>query len=361
MKGSFKLFNVAGIGLFMHWSFFLLLGYFAFEDLKQGASISQTLVTQLFVLVVFSCVVLHELGHSLMARKFGIKTVDINVLPIGGIARLEKMPKIPRQELLIAIAGPLVNVAIAGILLLALWLFSDSGFTLWAEEGVIPNFYQGNLLFKLMVINVGLVVFNAIPAFPMDGGRVLRAALSSKMKYKKATAIASRLGQIIAVGFIILGAYYWRPVLLIVGVFIFYSATAEERYAKYQETVASSLKNIIKTSYRLFTTSNAVADVTEYQNLNQEEASFLVTNELGNVLGSIGAEQLAVGRSMPNPLMTSCEKIMVPLIHSLKLEMSLREAAFIMQLSSAGVLPVYYQETLIGVVYKNDLTPYFAR
>jgi len=214
MNISWKLGRVAGIDLYLHPTFLLILAVAALWNGVDGA---------IFLSAVFGCVVLHELGHALTARLFGVRTRDITLYPIGGVARLERMPKAPGAELLITLAGPLVNVAIAALLLL---FHAGSGDFRgpYSAESPLMEF-----TWSLMWVNAILAVFNMIPAFPMDGGRVLRALLTPALGRFRATQIAASLGQILA---IVLPIVAWRflgfnPFHLILGLFIYYSATTE--------------------------------------------------------------------------------------------------------------------------------------
>jgi len=204
--------------MFVHWTFLLMLvGIFVFY-VYQGVTIPSALMGVGLILAIFGCVVLHELGHAFMAREFGIPTLDITMYPIGGVARLQRMPREPKQEFLIAIAGPAVNLAIAGLLFLVNSALEMPGSM---AEAMTPG---GNVLTMLMWTNLALVVFNLLPAFPMDGGRVLRAALATQMDYRNATHVASLIGQGMAFIFAIYGlfaglwtlpslpySYSWRP------------------------------------------------------------------------------------------------------------------------------------------------------
>ena len=174
MRWSLKLGKIAGIEIFLHWTFFLLLGFVFFSDLGQGTPAAALGV--LFVLALFGCIVLHELGHALAARKYGIPTRDITLLPIGGVARLERMPREPKQELWVAVAGPLVNVAIAAFLFVAIMVIRFTNL-----DAIVPH-AQRSFLWPLLLMNLFLIAFNMLPAFPMDGGRVLRALLAYKLE-----------------------------------------------------------------------------------------------------------------------------------------------------------------------------------
>lgn len=221
MKGSWHLGQIAGIRVQMHWTFLILIVWVVVEHATAGAGPKQIVAGVVLVLAVFGCVILHELGHALTARQFGIATKDITLLPIGGVARLERMPSDPRQELLVAIAGPAVNVAIAGLLYVAL---STAGAL--RPVGELAR-VGGSLLPQLMWINVFLVAFNLLPAFPMDGGRVLRALLAFRLPYRRATRIAAFAGQVMAALFGFWGLMGPNPFLLFIALFVFLGAQAE--------------------------------------------------------------------------------------------------------------------------------------
>ena len=203
--GSFHLFTAFGIPIKAHWSFLLLVYFFASQLVDMGKSsqgsalpMPQDFATGLlFVVCAMVCLLLHELGHSLTARRYGIKTREIKMFFLGGVAMIERSPREPRQELIITIAGPLVNFVIAAILFPLLLLFSNDQSA--AEQ---PMAY--GLLAFLLAINLVFGLFNLLPGFPMDGGRILRALLAMKLPYLKATHIAVRVGQYVGVGLICL-------------------------------------------------------------------------------------------------------------------------------------------------------------
>lgn len=227
---SFKLTRIAGIDVRVHFTFFLLLAWFGYIYYAQDG-LGAMVVGLAFILLLFVCVVLHEFGHALAARGYGINTPDITLLPIGGVARLERMPDNPWQELVVALAGPAVNVVIAIALFIVLGRMVD----VQDVENLAGG--RGNLLVKLLVINVVLVIFNMLPAFPMDGGRVLRALLATRLKHAKATRIAAGVGQVVAVLFGLLGVYAGNPFLILIAVFVFFGARAEATFANFKEAV----------------------------------------------------------------------------------------------------------------------------
>ncbi len=221
MKGSSRIGTISGIGIFVHWTFWLMLAALFGYYLYLGASVTAALMGIVLVLAVFGCVILHELGHSMAARRYGIPTLDITMYPIGGIARLQRIPREPRQELVIALAGPAVNLGIAALLALlgAAGQGADSFATVLAGDG--------GLLEMLMYVNLVLVGFNMIPAFPMDGGRVFRALLATKLDYRRATHIASLVGIVMAIGMVIYGIVTFNPALPFVGLFVVFAGRQE--------------------------------------------------------------------------------------------------------------------------------------
>jgi Zn-dependent protease len=220
MRWSLTLGRLFGIRVELHVTFLLFVGWIAVQQGLLTGKPGQALEAVALLLLVFSCVILHELGHALTARRFGIATRDIVLLPIGGVARLERMPEKPQQEIIVAVAGPAVNVAIAALLVLTLALLG--------RPTDLTRFGSG-LLESLLIVNVIMVLFNLVPAFPMDGGRVLRALLALRLPYVQATRIASGVGQGAA---LLLGAagllYLHNWVLAFVALFVFLAA-GEER------------------------------------------------------------------------------------------------------------------------------------
>lgn len=231
MAGSLRLGSVFGIPVFMHWTFLLLVGFIALSQLVATGSVLTTIGGVVLIGLIFVCVVLHEFGHALAARSFGIETRDVTLLPIGGVARLERMPDNPRQEMLVALAGPAVNVVIAGML--GFWWFLSGG----------------SLVAQLLMINLAMIVFNMIPAFPMDGGRVLRSFLARRIGHLRATDIAARIGRGIAVLFGVAGLL-WSPMLILIAVFVWFGAGQERALAR-QKAIFDSGPHFGRRIYRI--------------------------------------------------------------------------------------------------------------
>src|SRR5690349_18387642 len=218
MSWSLNIGSIAGTAIRIHFTFLLFLVWIFVANWASGGPPAawQGLI---FILLLFACVLAHEFGHILTARAFGVPTPDVTLLPIGGVARLARIPEEPRQEFLIAIAGPLVNVAIAVVLLLL-------GAHLDPRDLVAMESSRISLIDRLAEVNLFLAVFNMIPAFPMDGGRVLRALLAIKLGHVRATEIAATIGQLVAFGLGFLGLF-GNPLLIFIAIFVYLAASSE--------------------------------------------------------------------------------------------------------------------------------------
>jgi len=219
VRWSYRLGKLAGIDVHVHVTFLLLLVWIGASRLVSGQGLLQAGLAVALVAIVFGIVVLHELGHALAARSFGIPTRDINLLPLGGVARLERMPEKPWQELVVAVAGPAVNLVLAAVA--ALGLYMADGL-----QRSLAAMLVGELMVWLVTVNLALLAFNLLPAFPMDGGRILRALLATRIPFLKSTEIAVYVGRVLAVGLGLAGFVY-SPMLVLVALFVWMGGSAE--------------------------------------------------------------------------------------------------------------------------------------
>src|SRR5829696_5996180 len=227
MLWSFPVAVIAGTVVRIHITFLLFLIWIAGTQWQLGGQ-AAALDSVLFIVLLFACVLAHEFGHIIAARRYGIRTPDVTLWPIGGVASLERIPDKPREELVVALAGPAVNVVIAAVLVVVL----GSGF-----DGAVMTEMENpraGMLARLAAANIFLVVFNLIPAFPMDGGRVLRALLAMRRSHADATRIAARIGQGAAFVFALLGLFV-NPMLIVIGLFVYLAATAESQHVAFRD------------------------------------------------------------------------------------------------------------------------------
>jgi Zn-dependent protease/CBS domain-containing protein len=286
MKWSWKVGQLAGIELRIHTTFLLLLGWVWASYWIAGKSMQATLAGVGFIVALFACVVLHEIGHAVVARKVGIQTRDITLLPIGGVARLERMPEDPREELWVVLAGPAVNVMIAAFL--CGWLALTHGWTPFSQLSVAG----GSFIERLLLANISLVVFNLIPAFPMDGGRVLRAVLASRMSYPKATQIAASTGQALALVFGFIGLFT-NPMLLFIGLFVWIGASQEAGAVQTRSTLSGTpAQAAMLTDFDELQSGDTLADAVRLT-LRGSQHDFPVLEE-GRVTGILARTDLLV-------------------------------------------------------------------
>lgn len=290
MKWSWRIGRVTGIDLYLHATFLILVGYVAYTSYRQRGSWTDAAWGVVFIVAFFGIVVLHELGHCLTARRFGIGTRDITLLPIGGLARLDRMPEKPGHELLIALAGPAVNVVI-GVILYALLRAPQPG------QGLADiRLAGGDLMVNLFRANALMAVFNLIPAFPMDGGRVLRALLSLKLGFARATEAAATVGQALAwgAGSIAIFSHNWW--LLIIAVFVVLGAEAEADFVKTKSALAASrVEDIMIREFRALTVEEPLAEAVKHS-LAGFQQDFPVLAD-GRVVGVLTRRRLLAGLS----------------------------------------------------------------
>ncbi len=284
MKWSWRIARIAGIDLYVHVTFLILVGWVALSHYLARQSVADAFTGVAFIFSLFAIVVLHELGHALTARRFGIPTRDITLLPIGGVARLDRMPQDPKQELLVALAGPAVNVVLAAILFVVLEL----GEGLAAYGQVVR--VGGSFLDQLFWVNVSLAVFNLLPAFPMDGGRVLRGLLALRMDYLRATQIAAGIGQAMAVLFGFVGLFT-NPFLVFIALFVWLGAAGEASMVQMRSALAGiPVQKAMVTDFRTLAPNDQLGRAVDYV-LAGFQQDFPVVEE-GRVVGVLTRSDL---------------------------------------------------------------------
>lgn len=292
MPWSIVVGRVAGTAIRIHVTFLLFLIWLGVSAYRSGgqAAASESLA---FILLLFLCVLLHEFGHIFMARRFGIATPDVTLLPIGGVASLERMPEKPAQELAVALAGPAVNVVIAFLLILALGAIAPADLTRIEDP-------QLGLIARLASANIFLVVFNMIPAFPMDGGRVLHAVLAMRLGPQRAMAIASRVGQGLAFVLGFLGLF-GNPLLIFIAIFVYVAAAGEAQDSVMRDTFAGlTVSDAMETRFATVPATASMEDAVQIL-LATPQHEFPVVDSFDKPVGLIVREDLikALGAREP--------------------------------------------------------------
>jgi Zn-dependent protease len=339
MKWSWKVGRIAGVDLRMHVTFLALIAWLVASYWLAGRSLSGMVAGVGFILALFACVVLHEMGHVLAARQFGIRTRDITLLPIGGLARLERMPEEPSQELWIALAGPAVSLGIAAVL--------DSWLTLtnaWAPLSQL-HITAGPWVERLFLANISLVLFNLIPAFPMDGGRMLRAILAWRMGYRRATEVAASVGQVLAFVIGLIGLFT-SPTLLFVGLFVWIGATQEANTVQVRSVLSNApMRAAMFTDFATLRSSDALAEAVRFT-LNGSQRDFPVV-DAGKVTGMVTESDMlaALSTDGPEQPVGSVMRREFPVADSSEtLEAVFRR----LQEDGAGTIPVVSNGALVG-------------
>jgi Zn-dependent protease len=350
MRWHWKLGRFAGIDVFVHATFLLLLGWVGYSQWQESQEWGEVLNGILFILALFLCVVLHEYGHALTARRYGIKTRDITLYPIGGVARLERMPEKPIEELWVALMGPAVNVII-GLLLLAYLIATD---TLIPFNQVTVG--SGSVFERLMIVNFTLVLFNLLPAFPMDGGRVLRALLAMRMDYVRATQVAAYIGQGMALvlGFI---GLFGNPFLLFIALFVWIGASQEAGAVQAKNSLGGiPVTRAMMTEFRSLSPRDNLSQVVAYI-LAGSQHDFPVVDANGRVAGILERDAFMKaltehGQSVP--VMDFIRRDLPEVDSHEMLEMALNR----LQESETKTLPVTHAGQLVGMITMENITEY---
>ncbi|MCB1199633.1 MAG: site-2 protease family protein [Leptospiraceae bacterium] len=350
MRWSLYIGQFKEIKVYIHWTFILLLGFILFSQYRIGSSTQTMLLTMGFVVCIFSCVLLHEFGHALTALHFNFKTKDIILLPIGGIARMQHLPENAKQELAVAIAGPAVNIVIAGLLFLIAGLPALTVETLYLNT-ITPQ----NFLHSLIVINLVLAIFNMIPAFPMDGGRVFRALLALKFDRLTATKAAAFLGQFLAILFIVFG-FFNNVWLVFIGFFIFLGAGSEASQEETKNRLSAfHVKDILMKQFRIFHPDALLSKAVSHM-LNSQDKEFIIVDS-ENIVGVLTRNEIiaGIGEYGENvPIRTVMRRDIV-IIDS---EKSIEEAWTIMLSGNHTILPVVDAGKLSGVIDLENISEF---
>ncbi|VAX36260.1 hypothetical protein MNBD_PLANCTO03-1690 [hydrothermal vent metagenome] len=348
MKGTLHLLRVFGIDIAVHWSFLLLIVWIVYRSAAQGVGMVATLVAIVFVLTIFACIVLHELGHALTAKAFGIGTRHITILPIGGVAALERVPTQPGQEFLITIAGPAVNVVIGVGLLGGVLLVGDLDMPATTYSMAGTGFFL-----SLGVVNIALAIFNMLPAFPMDGGRVLRAVLATRLDYARATAIAAGCGQMMAVAFAAWALLGGNPFLLLIAAFVFFGSKAEVAAARQRAVLTRQrVGAAMQTDIHALPVDAAIGEAAQIM-LEGSQHDFPVLDAEGRLVGLLRREAIVEGmRSLgPNAPISARVETDLPVLD----ENDDLAHALDMLRTHGPALAVMHQGRLVGLLSQEQL------
>lgn len=350
MKVSLYLGKYRGIKVFIHWTFSLLLLWIIISNVRTGVAIEDTGWSLIFILAIFFCVILHEFGHALTAQKYGIQTRDIILLPIGGLARLERIPEDPRQELHVALAGPFVNLVIFLLLSIVVYL---SGIQIeFIEDTHVDG---GTILLFLASANLFLALFNLLPAFPMDGGRVLRALLSLRMPRVKATQIAGSIGQFMGISFVFIGLFY-NPILVLIGIFIFLGAQAEVTHTTQSSLLKGfSVQDVLMRKFPIIAFDASLSKAIE-KLLDGQSTHFVVVKD-DIPIGTLSREEIIIGLKGGNET-TPVEE--VANLNPLKLDVyqPLEDAFKIMSSSNKKVALVFEDNLFLGIIDQENISEF---
>lgn len=346
MRWSWKVARIAGIDIKIHATFLLIVAWIGFSYYAASGTLAGALGGIAFLLALFACVVLHELGHSLTARKFGITTRDITLLPIGGVARLERMPDKPVQELWVALAGPAVNVVIFVV------LFIVMAITGGLQPLLSLSMTEGSFLGRLMMVNLFLALFNMIPAFPMDGGRVVRALLATRIEYTQATQAAATLGQVIAFIFGFIGLFT-NPFLVFIALFVYIGAAQESSMVQMKSALSGiPVSQAMLTDFRTLKEGDPLSQAVELiMSGTQQDFPVFSGERVVGVLtrkGLVDALQ-RLGQAAPVSAAMECK------YESIDSSDMLEDVSRKLQTQDCHTLPVEHDGQLVGLITMENI------
>lgn len=349
VKWSFPIARIAGSVIRIHVTFLLLLAAIGVMFFLKGGPV-EAAGALAFTGALFLCVLLHEFGHVFAARAFGIRTPDVTLLPIGGLARLERMPEKPTQEIIVALAGPMVNVVIAGILIAIL------GVPQPGETRMMDFTSASGIAHRVMEINIWLVLFNMIPAFPMDGGRVLRALLAIVMPYARATAVAATIGQMLAGVGVILALLWVHPMLFLIAIFIFLAAKGESESVQTTEAMRDlTLADAMITEFHTLREHHLLRDAADAL-IAGSQHDFPVLTEEGSLIGILTRSKLIEGLAVHGPD-HPLETLLFREVPKVFLGTPLRQAFEQLRGLPIEVLPVHdsREERIVGLLNAENI------
>ncbi|MCS7166743.1 MAG: site-2 protease family protein [Gemmatales bacterium] len=359
MGWSLRIGRLFGIDVYAHFTFLLFLiwigvsYYLVYQDWLKAA------MGMLMIVMLFTIVVMHELGHALTARRFGIRTRHITLLPIGGVAWLERIPEKPWQELAIAIAGPAVNIVLAGILYAVFTSFlgtPEALLNLSAEitEQVAASTAE-QMVRTLFWVNVMLVAFNLLPAFPMDGGRVLRALLAMHMEYAQATNIAASIGQLMAILFGFLGLVF-NPMLLFIALFVWIGAQQEAAFAQQKAALwGIPVRDTMITNFTALSPQHTLAEAAHLI-LQGYQIDFPVVED-GRLVGVLPGKDIIAGLAQLGPQALVREVMRQDCLTANPYEM-VETVLLRMDQNHCPVVPVIVNGQIIGVLTRDNIAEY---
>lgn len=346
MKWSWKIGTFRGIGVYIHTTFLLLLAFLALSSYMASGSVAAAIAGVAFFVLLFGCILLHEFGHALAAARYGIKTRDITLLPIGGLARLEQIPEDPRQELVVAAAGPLVNVVIAAGLYG--WLAATGALVPIEQLGMSG----GPFLERLMYVNIFIVVFNLIPAFPMDGGRMLRALLAMRIDYVRATQVAASVGQALAFVFGFIGLFS-NPWLLFIAFFVWIGAAQEASMVQMKGALGGiPLQTVMITDFHTLAPSDTLAHAVELT-LAGAQKDFPVTDN-GEIVGVLTQTEMLRALHTSGPETPVRDAMATEFATAERGEM-MERVLLRLQTCNCRTLPVTERGRLVGLVTMENV------
>jgi Zn-dependent protease/CBS domain-containing protein len=355
MGGAFKIGRFSGIEVRVHWTFFLLLTFFAFVGYQASGSAVGALTATLTIVALFLCVLLHEFGHSLVAQRLGIEIHSITLLPVGGVSNLETLPEKPADEVKISVVGPLVSVVLALI-------FFGVGLLFGAVPRVPTDLFAGfgsvgQFFFYLGYLNTVLAVFNLLPAFPLDGGRILRGLLATRLGAVRATDVSSTIGQIFAAAFFLIGLLSSNLLLALVAVFVFFGASGESQMVRQRETTRGlSVSDVMGTKphTETVTPSHSFGQVLDSV-IHGYQEDFPVVDENGKLIGMITREEIMAAAHSPKRYQ-SVRELMKTNVSTISSEADLFEDALpTLQQSALRALPVTEKGELVGMLTIEDV------